>query len=324
MAEKNGAGGGGSDRGREASSPSQIPRPGWRDILIRTWQGQTDHNLSIIAGGVAFYALLAIFPALAATVSIYGLVADPADVQAHLASLSGILPQAAYEIIDDQLTQIVSQSGGALGIGLAGGILLALWSASRGILGIIMALNVVYEEHEKRGFLKLNGTALLLTLLGIVMVLISLSLIAALPALSGYLGLPDSLRILVTVGRWPLLAVLTMTVLALLYRYAPSREVARFRWISWGAALATMIWVVVSLLFSFYVSNFGDYNETYGSISAIIILMMWLYITAYVILMGAELNAEIEHQTKKDTTTGAPEPMGKRGAQMADKVGKKP
>jgi membrane protein len=325
MAEKNvEAGDGGPDRGREAGSPGQIPRPGWRDILIRTWQEQTEHNLSIIAGGVAFYALMAIFPTLAAMVSIYGLVANPADVQAHLSSLSGMLPESGYQIIDDQLTQIVSASGGALGLGLIAAILFALWSASRGMLAVIMALNVVYEEPEKRSFLKLNAIALLLTLLGIIFFLISLSLIAALPGLLSHFGLPDSFRILITIGRWPLLAVLIALALAFLYRYAPSREEPQFRWISWGAVLATIVWIIVSALFSIYVSNFGSYNETYGSISAIIILMMWLYITAYVVLMGGELNAEMEHQTKKDTTTGEPEPMGGRGAHVADKLGKKP
>lgn len=314
----------GDARGREAGRPREIPRPGWRDILLRVKEEQSKDHLSIIAAGVAFYSLLALFPALAALISLYGLVADPAQVQQQLSQVSGFLPPEAHRLLDQQLSRIVSQSGGALSLALIGGVLLALWSAAKGMNALITALNVAYDEEETRGFFKLNGLALLLTFLGILFVLISLTLITAVPALLGNLGLPGFLQAIVNIGRWFLLAVLIMLGLAALYRYAPDRDQPQWNWVSWGSGIATALWILASLLFSFYVANFASYNETYGSVGAIIILLMWFYLTAYVILLGAELNAEMERQTRKDTTRGESRPMGERGAYAADTLGKKP
>lgn len=312
------------DRGRRARRPQDIPRQGWRDILLRVKAQQSEDNLSIIAAGVAFYSLLALFPALAALVSLYGLVADPADVQQELSLMGKFMPQEAYQIISTQLNTIVSHSGEALSFGLVAGLLLSLWSATSGIKALITALNIAYDEEERRGFFKFNAIALLLTVAGIVFVVVSLGLIAVLPGLFGKLGLPDFLQGIINYGRWPLLAILIMLGLAVIYRYAPSRDEPQWHWVSWGAFIATIFWIIASLLFSYYVSNFANYNKTYGSIGAIIILLTWFYLTAFIILLGGELNAEMEHQTVEDTTEGRPRPMGKRGAHVADTVGETP
>ena len=313
-----------NNRGRRADKPSGIPKQGWRDILLRVKEEQNKDNISIIAAGVAFYSLLAIIPALAAMISIYGLVFDPAGIQQQLSFLQNILPADAYQLLQSQLNRLVSSSGGALGLGLIVGLLLSIWSAAKGMKALMIALNIAYDEAESRSFIKINGLALLLTFGGILFMLLSLALIAALPAIFGTLGLPESIQTALSISKWPVLAILIMVAVSILYRYAPDRDRPRFRWISWGATGATLLWIAASLLFSFYVSNFGSYNKTYGSMGAIIILLMWFYLTAYAVLMGAELNAEMEHQTQKDTTRGKPDPMGQRGAHAADTVGRVP
>lgn len=316
-----------AERGRLAERPQEIPAPGWRDILLRVWGKIGELNLSMFAAGVAYYGLFAIFPALVAAVSIYGLVADPADVERQVGALSGVLPQEAANLITGQLHRISATSSDALSVGLLGGVLLALWSAASGVKALITALNVSYDESERRGFLHLNAVALLLTLGAIVFAVLSLALIVALPALLGNLGiggLGEIGRIVISVSRWPVLALVILLGLAVLYRYGPSRDQPRWRWVSWGAAVAAVLWLVASALFSFYVSNFGNYNKTYGSIGAVVILLLWFYLTAFIVLLGAALNAEMEHQTKKDTTKGQPEPLGKRRAHVADTLGKSP
>lgn len=312
------------DRGRQAEKPSQIPKPGWRDILLRVKEEQNKHNISIIAAGVAFYLLLAIIPALAAMISIYGLVFDPAGVQQQLSFLQNVLPTEAYQLLQSQLNRLVSSSGGALGLGLIFGLLLSILSAAKGMKALMTALNIAYDEAESRGFIKINGLALLLTFGAILFMLLSLALIAALPVIFGTLGLPDSIQTALSISKWPVLAILIMVAVSALYRYAPDRDRARFRWINWGAVGATLLWIAASLLFSIYVSNFGSFNKVYGSIGTIIILLMWFFLTAYAVLLGAELNAGMEHQTEKDTTRGKPEPMGQRGAHAADTVGRTP
>ena len=310
----------GDGRGRTADDPRQIPRQGWMDILRRTWQQAKDDNVSIVAAGVAFYALLAIFPALAAALSIYGFIADPADVARQLASFGGLLPGDARSLLERQLSQISAQPPSALSFGAIFGVLLSLWSASAGVKTMMTALNIVYEEEESRGFIRYNGTALAMTLAAIVSALVALSLVAILPPILEALPLADWLHRIVSVVRWPILTGLVIVGLAVLYRYGPSRNLARWNWVSWGAVAATILWVVASLLFSWYAANFANYNKTYGSVGAIVALLMWFYLTAYVVLMGAELNSEMEHQTARDTTRGPREPMGRRGAEMADTV----
>ncbi len=313
-----------AERGREAGRPGEIPKPGWRDIALRTWREQSRDNLSLVAAGVAFYVLLAMVPAMAAMLSIYGLVADPRQLQQNIGQMGGVLPQDAMSIIQRQLSEVASGAGGALSVAAAVSILLALWSASKGMKGLIQALNIAYEEEERRGFLKLNAVSLGLTLAGLIFFIVALTAVVAIPAILGNLGLPDSVKWAVSLARWPLLAVAGIVALAALYRYAPSRDAPRWRWVSPGSVAATLLWIAASLLFSVYVSNFGSYNETYGSLGAVVILLMWLFITSYVVLLGAELNSEMEHQTRKDTTKGEPRPMGSRGARMADELGPKP
>jgi membrane protein len=312
-----------AERGRGAERPSQIPRAGWRDILLRTWKEIGDDHVSLIAAGVGFYALLALFPGIAAMLAIWGLALDPQQIQQQIAAVSEFLPQQAGAIVTDQARKVAA-GGGGLGLAAAGGILLALYSASKGMKALIEGLNIIYDEEEKRGFIKLNLMALLLTLFVIVAMIVALGLIVVVPIVLQFLGIGSLVNALVSLLRWPILFVGAMLVLAALYRFAPSRAAPRWRWVNGGAAVATLIWVVGSIAFSIYVRNFGSYNETYGSIGAVIILLMWLWLSAFIVLLGAEVNSEMEHQTERDSTTGAPERRGRRGAHVADEVGEVP
>lgn len=307
-------------RGRHAEKPQQIPKRGWKDILKRTKEEIRKDHLTIVAAGVAFFVMLAIVPGIAAIISIYGLVADPAQVQQQFASIKGVMPSEVYQLLNEQMTNIASSSTAA-GWGAALGILVALWGGSKGVKALIDGLNIAYREEEKRGFFKLNLAAIGLTLAGVVGLLILIGLIAFVPAILRSLNVGDTLQTLGSVLRWPLLLVFFMAGLAVLYRYGPSRDEPRWSWVSGGAIAATFLWLIASLLFSFYVANFGSYNKTYGSLGTVVILLMWVYLSAYSVLLGAELNAEMERQTAEDTTKGRPEPMGHRGAFSADNLG---
>lgn len=313
----------GNERGRQANRPSAIPGAGWKDIAWRVKGQINEDNLSVIAAGVSFYAFLSIFPALAALVSIYALVTDPAQLQDHIASVQGLLPSEAAQLITKQLERIVQSQGGVFGWSLILGIVLALWSAAKGMSAIIAALNVVYDEVETRGFLKLNALAVLWTFAGILFLIAVLFFLVGIPALLSFLNLPDTVATVINLLRWPVLAVAGVVALGALYRRAPDRDMANWRWISWGAVIATALWLGGSGLFSYYVTNFGSYNAVYGSLGVVVVLMMWLLVSAYCVLLGAEINAEIEHQTDVDSTVGEPEPMGERGAHMADTRGRK-
>ncbi len=310
-----------NNRGREAGKPSEIPAAGWKDIFLRVKKEIAGDNLSIIAAGVAFYAFLAIFPALAAFVSTYGLAVSPSEVQSHLKAVETLLPPASAELIQTQLAQIVNSQPSQLGWGLLLSIALALWSAAKGMKAMMQAMNITYDEEERRGTIKLNLVALLLTFGAITLVGVFLALIALLPAVWGSLGLSESIRAVLNYLRWPLLAVAAIIALAVLYRYGPSRERPQWRWVSWGAVTATVLWLLGSSLFSLYVSNFANYDKTYGSLGVVVVLMVWFLLSAYSILLGSEVNAEMEHQTAKDTTSGEARPRGARGAYVADTVG---
>jgi membrane protein len=312
-----------TDRGREASRPTDIPTSGWRDILLRVKSEIADDHVSISAAGVAFFGLLAIFPAIAALIGIAGLIVDPATVEAQIEQVASVLPQDAALIVQDQVRKVV-QNTGATTFAVIAGLVLALYSASSGMRTLMEGMNIAYDEAEKRGFVRLYATSLVLTLVLIVGAVVALGATLVLPAVLGAMGLGGVFETILTYGRWPVLAVLMMLGLAVIYRYGPSREDAQWRWITPGSILATILWVIASIAFSIYVRNFGSYNETYGSLGGVIILLMWMWLSAFVILLGAELNSEMEHQTKKDTTTGGEKPMGQRGARMADKVGPTP
>jgi membrane protein len=311
------------DRGRKAQRPGKIPLSGWKDIFFRLKDKLAEDNLTIVAAGVAFYALLAIFPAIGALVAAYAIVSDPAQVQQQVATLSGILPPQGMELLQSQLERLSEDTGGALSLGVLGGILFSLGSSTKGMKAFITGLNIAYGEEERRGFIARNAIALLLTVGAIIFVVISLGFIVVFPAFLNFFGLSSIAEKLTSILRWPLLGLFVIIGLGLLYRYAPHRSQAQFTWVSWGAVMATILWMAISMLFSLYVSHSDTYNQTYGSIGAIIILLMWFFISALAVLLGAELNAEMEHQTKKDTTTGPPQPLGKRGAQVADTVGRK-
>jgi membrane protein len=308
-------------RGRHATSPLDIPARGWKDILIRTYKEMSDDRVMALAAGVTYYALLAIFPSITAFLSLYGLFADVSDMRDHLATLSTFLPAGAIQIIGDQMQRVASKGDATLGLAFFFGLAIALWSANAGIKALFDALNVVYEETEKRNFFKLNAISLAFTACAILFLLSAIALVAVLPVALDYIGLKAVTEWLLTVLRWPFLFVGTALGIAVIYRYGPSREKAQWRWITWGSATATVLWLAVSMLFSWYAANFGNYDKTYGSLGAAIGFMTWIWMSSIVVLMGAELDAEMEHQTAEDTTSEAPEPMGQRGATMADTVG---
>jgi len=311
-------------RGRSAERPRDIPAPGWRDILWRVKERISRDNLSIIAAGVAFYALMAIFPALIALVSVYGMLFDPEQVTNQVAALRGVLPGEAADLLLQQLGELTSMDRTSLGVGSIAAILVAMWSASAGMRTLMQALDVAYEEKEKRGTIRFYATALLLTLGAIVAAAVSIAVVVALPAVLKFLGLGTLLENVISYARWPLLTAGMIVGLAVLYRYGPDRREPQWRWVTWGAAIATFMWLAGSALFSLYVTQFGNYNKTYGSMGAVVILLTWFLLTAYVLLIGAEINAEMERQTRKDTTEGAARPLGRRGAHAADTVGRTP
>jgi membrane protein len=306
--------------GIHAEKPSQIPARGWKQIVKRAWAENKADNMPIIAGGVAFFAFLAIFPALIAMISLYGLVASPETVAEQVQDLSAQLPESAAELIGDQLTAITERSGGALTFGLIFSVLGALWSASGGVNNLITAVNLAYDEVETRNFIRLRATSLGLTLGAIVFILLTFGLVAVVPAVLDALPLGVFGTVLAQVVRWVLLLAVMAGSLAVLYRIAPDRDAPKLRWVSLGSIVVTLVWAAVSLLFSFYVNNFGSYDKTYGTVAGVIVLMLWLYLTCYLILLGAEINSEAEHQTAVDTTEGEPQPMGQRDAMMADSL----
>jgi membrane protein len=308
--------------GRYAHAPSDIPATGWWQILKRTASQTSEDRLLTEAAGITFYSLLAFIPALAALVSLYGLFADRGSIEQHLQSLQGVIPGGGMDIIEEQVRRLASQETQALGLGLAFSLAVSLWSSNQATKAVFDALNVVYEEKEKRGFVLYTAVTLMFTLGGILFMLLAMGAVVVLPAVLNVVGMGTTAEWLLHVLRWPLLALGITGLLAVLYRYGPSRERAQWRWITWGGAFAAVAWLAVSLGFSWYVASFGNYNATYGSLGAIVGFMTWIWISATVILVGAELNAEMERQTARDTTTGPERPLGSRGARMADRVAK--
>jgi membrane protein len=310
--------------GREAERPGEIPPRGWLAILKRAKAEVKEDNVPLLAAGVAFYAMLAIFPAIIAVVTVYGMVADPAQVQSQVSELAKGLPAGAGELLTNQLTNATKAADRSLSIGLALSLLGVLWSASGGVQGLVKGLNLVYDERETRGFLKLRGLSLLLTLGAIVVAVIAIALIAVFPGFVDSLGLGRTGELAASIARWVVLALLVLAALAVVYRYAPDRANPRWRWVSWGAVVALVLWLLGSVGFSWYVDNFGKYNQTYGALAAVIILLLWLFLSAFVVLLGAEFDAETERQTARDTTTGPSRPIGQRDAEVADTLGESP
>ena len=309
-------------RGREANTPEEIPPRGWKDILWRVFWAISENRILSTSGGVAFFALLAVFPGIAAIVSLYGLFADSSIIGGHLTLLAGILPFGILEAVGAQITLVVKQGADKLGTAFVVSLLVALGSANSGIAALFDALNVVYNEREKRSFLQFYATTFLFTLAGIIFVIMAIIGVLAVPLVLNLFGLATVTERLVAILRWPILLVTVGVSLAFIYRYGPSRRDARWRWVSWGSVLAALLWIAASMLFSSYVATFDSYNRAYGSLGAGVGFMVWLWISAAIVLLGGQLNAEMEHQTARDTTEGKPKPLGSRGAMMADHVGK--
>jgi membrane protein len=308
-----------SGRGRRAVSPAEIPWKGWKDIFWRTVSQTSEDRLLAISAGVVFYGLLALFPAVTALVSCYGLFAKPDSINDHLSFLAGVMPAEAYSIVQDQIARVVAKGQAGLSLGFAIGLLFALWSANAGMKALMDALNIVNEEKEKRSFVRLNLVSLAFTVAAIVAMLGAVDAVVVTPLLLSPVGLAGMTEDIVRFARWPALTFAMLLGLSVLYRYGPSRRAAKWQWISVGAVFATLTWLGGSAALSYYFANFANYNATYGSLGAAIGTMMWM--SAIVVLFGAELNSEMEHQTARDTTVGTEKPLGARGAAMADTVG---
>jgi membrane protein len=308
-------------RGRRAGQPWHIPWQGWKDILWRTYRQFNQDRLLAVSAGVVFFVLLALFPGISAFVSLYGLFADRATLVEHLGFVASIAPSEAYEIISERIKGIVSKDNEQLGLTFLVSVGLALWSANAGVKAVMDALNVAYEETEQRSFIKLNMESLLFTFGCIVGLILAVSAVVALPLIFDMLGLSGHMETIIFYLRWPALLLLLVTFLSTLYRFGPSRRHAKWTWLTPGSLVAAFLWLIGSYLLSIYIENFANYDAVYGTLGAAVGLMMWLWLSAIAVLFGAELNAEIEHQTARDTTIGPEKPMGSRGATMADTVG---
>lgn len=308
-------------RGRTASSPSDIPARGWKDVAVRVKNAVQDDHTVLAGAGVAFFGFLALIPALAALVSILGLITSPDQAAARAQDLFGGLPQESRELLSDQLDSLSQQSSSSLTIALVVSIALALWSASGGISHLIEGINIAYGEHDDRNFFVKKGLALAFTLGAIIFVVAAAVGLAALPAIVDSLGSPGWLSWVIRIAFWPVVAIGFVIGLSLLYRYGPDRSEPRWQWVTWGSAIALVVWIAASIGFRVYTATFGSYNESYGSLAAVVILLLWLFITAFVVLLGAEINSELEHQTRTDTTEGGDQPIGSRNAVVADTIG---
>lgn len=307
-------------RGQFSSSPQDFPWRGWWDILQRTVKKLRDDNLSLIAAGVGFYFLLAVFPMMAALISVYGLAVSSVELEQQLSLLIGIVPEQSRDLIQNEVERIINKSEAALSTGVIISILFAVWSASKGAQAMITACNITYGQREKRGFLMTMLMRFVLTLSAVLIIAFALFCIALFPLLFSYLGLKNDSTALMQWFSWPVLAVIFNVALSAFYRYGPHRELAKWRWVTPGSAVASVLWVLFSFGFSFYLSQFAQYDKTYGSLGSVVVLLMWFYLTAYIILLGAEFNAAMEHQTNQDSTKGPEKSMGQRGAFVADTI----
>jgi membrane protein len=308
-------------RGRHARAPSEIPTKGWKDILYRVYGSLWEDRIMLIAAGATFYLLLALFPALTAFVSVYGFLADRATVAGNTSLLAGILPADSVSLIRSQLEALAAQDAKVLSLGFFIGLSVALWSANNGIKAIFEALNVACSENETRSFVRLNLVSFVFTFGSMFFGIILITALGIIPHVLTLLGLEGWNAVLISLARWPLIAVVVAAAVSVFYRFGPDREQPKWRWLSWGAILSTLVWLITSAGFTFYLANFADYNATYGALGAVAGLMVWIWISVIILILGAELNAELEHQTAIDTTIGAPAPMGERGAVVADTLG---
>jgi membrane protein len=295
---------------------------GWLDISYRVWNAVQRDHIDLIAAGVAFYGLLAIFPTITAFTALSGLVVEPVEVSRQLEMIENFLPKEASQIILAQAADVAGSENAGLGFAFVIGLGIALYSTSKGMASLMEGLNIAYDEVEKRGFIALKARTFVMTILLVVALVLGLVSALLLPVVFSYLALPDWLEKVLSSARWIILGFLTVTGLSFVYRFGPSRTDAKWKWITPGAVIACLLWLAASYGFSVYVANFASYNKTFGSLAGVIILLMWLWISAYIILLGAELNGEMEAQTRRDSTVGPDRPMGTRGAVKADILGK--
>jgi membrane protein len=306
--------------GRRATTPLAIPWRGWRQVIVRTYREISSDRISLVAAGCAFYATLALFPSISMLVSLYGLVFDPMTVEPQLATLRGVLPPEAFTLIANWVHTLVSRGSATLGASLLISTLIALWSSSTGTKAMLSALNLAYEEQERRGFFRFQIVGLSMTLCAIIGAILGIAILVFMPVAIDFIGLSTYAAQFIRLGSLALLLFFVLLSLSLLYRYGPSRRAAKWHWVTPGSLLATALWLVVSVLFSYYVGHIASYDSTYGPIGAVVGVMMWFWVTAYVVLLGAELNAELELQTTHDSTEGPAKRMGERGAFVADHV----
>ena len=308
-------------RGRDAETPSAIPAKGWKDVFWRVWKSLTQDHVMLIAGGVTFYLLLALFPALVAFMSIYGIFLDPATAVDHAQSLRGLMPPAAVDMIAEQLARLTTKQSDSLTVGLILSLIIAFWSANGGVKAMIEGLNYAYNEREKRSFVRVNTVAFAFTLGALALMVLLFVALAVIPAMLAVLNLGPVRNLVIRLLRWPLLVLTLGLSLTVLYRHGPSRRSPEWRWVTWGSAFATISWLIMSIAFTTYLDRIANFNDTYGALAAPIGFLFWVWLSIIVIILGAEINGEMEHQTAVDTTTGPDRPMGKRGAVMADTLG---
>jgi len=308
--------------GATAASPLSLPPAAWWQIVKRIYVMVGFHNLSLLAAGVAFFAFLAFVPLIGSIVLLYGLFGDPQTVVQSIDLLRGIAPPEVLAILADQMLAIVTSSKTAQGLGFAFAILLALFGAMRAATAMISALNIIYEEHETRNIFQTTAVAAAITIGMIIVAMIGTVAISVFAYVTNFLSpyLGDAATLLVQTCTWLVAGALVSVTFAIFFRYAPDRHAAKWRWLSLGSVLATILWLVITIGFGFYAANLTSYNATYGSLAAVVIFLMWLFLSAYAVLIGAEINSEIERQTMVDSTIGPDQPIGARGAVMADSV----
>ncbi|MFL5784674.1 MAG: YihY/virulence factor BrkB family protein [Bacteriovoracaceae bacterium] len=281
----------------------------------------SDDRVSMVSASISYYLLLALVPAMTSFVLMYAWFSNPTGILRDISEIERFLPAEATQILKDQLTSLASKAPSTLGLSAIGTLLFSLWSASKGSTSIIEAMNIIYDEKEKRGFVKRTAIAIGLTFLGAILGLVAIVVVVALPAFTSAFNFGSTFETLSTGVGWILLLAIFSFYLSCIYRFAPCRQKPKWKWVNMGSLIASVLWAATSLLFTWYASSFGNFNKTYGSLGAIIVLMTWFYLSSFIILLGGEINSELEHQTKKDSTTGRPKPMGTRGAKMADTIG---
>lgn len=310
-----------ANRGRLAHRPVEISWRGWWDVFWRVQAQLNADNVSIVAGGLALFALLAVFPSLAAAVAIYGIVASPEAIAAQLQAFSGVLPVGTVQILESQLQNLINQRSQTLSIGVVIGILIAMWSSRKGMVALIAAVNMAYNEHDRRSFLQRLLLSCSFTVCGVLGFVVMVLIGVAVPIVIAFISLGTATQWVLHSVRWALLWVIAVFALSVLYRFAPHRTHPRWEWVNAGAVIAATLWLLGSALFAIYVRNFNSFGKAYGAIGGVVVMLMWFYVSAYVVILGAEINSELERQTVNDTTVGPVKPLGERGAFPADTVG---